>query len=168
MSQIVTWPDERLTKKAEPVPHGEKCRELIEQMYEAMNYPHGIGLAAPQIGVDKRIIVIRVPALKNGKVIAGSTKLHMINPELEWWKGGPHFGWEGCLSFPDKQVFVPRFQRIRVRAFSLNWEPIVIGGKDLVARVIQHELDHLDGKTLDYYERISKEMEKGSDSPDVA
>jgi peptide deformylase len=170
MLDVIQWPDERLGKVATEVPHGEKCRELIDQMFEAMDYPKGIGLAAPQIGVDKRIIVIRVPAVKNGKMLGSSTKVHIINPVLEWWKGGPKLDWDGCLSFPGKQVLVPRFQRVKVRGFSLRWEPIVIGGHDLVARVLQHEIDHLNGKTLAYYEALAEQItkEEGGSGPSAA
>ncbi len=74
MAKVRVWPNEILTRVAKPVEIGEKCREIIEAMYIAMDYPDGIGLAAPQIGIDKRIIVINVPALRNGVRISGSTK----------------------------------------------------------------------------------------------
>jgi peptide deformylase len=138
MTTILTWPHKQLAKKATPVPEGERCRELIDTMFESMNYPNGIGLAAPQIGVDKRIIVINVPAFRKGVQVSGSTKHHIINPVITWRKGALEMGYEGCLSVPDEQIAVPRYPRIKVQGFNLRWEPITIGGKGLVARVLQH------------------------------
>jgi peptide deformylase len=158
MAKVITWPNAKLEKVATPVPHGERCRELIDVMFAALDYPNGIGLAAPQIGEDKRIIVIMVPALKNGQIVSGCTKMALINPEIEWMKGGPYLDYEGCLSFPDMQVMVPRYQRIRIKAFDLRWNPITVGGKDLVARVMQHEIDHLNGRTLAYYYALAHQV----------
>jgi len=157
MAKVLTWPNEILTKIATPVPHGEKCRDLIEAMYLAMDYPNGIGLAAPQIGIDKRIIVINVPALRKGVQVSGSTKHAIINPVVTWWKGGPVIAEEGCLSFPDERVLVPRYLRVKVQGFDIRWNPITIGGKGLVARVLQHEVDHLNGRTLDTYVKLAEE-----------
>jgi len=160
MASVITWPNKQLEKVAEPVPFGEKTRDLVDAMFDAMDYPNGIGLAAPQIGVNKRVIVIQVPAIKNGVMVAGCTKAAIINPELIWWKGGPVLGEEGCLSFPDERVLVPRFQRVKVRGFSVRWEAVTFGGKDLVARVLQHEIDHLNGRTLDFYAKMAEAIEK--------
>lgn len=162
MAKVLTWPNEILTKPVTPVPHGENCRALIDSMFDAMDYPHGIGLAAPQIGVDKRIIVINVPAIKHGQTVGGSTKVAIINPVLTWKKGGMVLAPEGCLSFPDEQVVVPRYPRVKVQGFDIRWNPITIGGKGLVARVLQHEIDHLEGRTLDYYKQVIAEMEQES------
>lgn len=163
MASIVTWPAPGLTQKAEPVPQGESCRALIEQMFEAMDYPNGIGIAAPQIGVNKRVICIKVPAMRRGKPAAGCTKMALINPEIIWHKGTLKLGYEGCLSFPGEQVMVPRLPRIKVQAFDVRWNPIVVGGKDLVARVLQHEIDHLNGITLDYYAKLAEEALSSTD-----
>ena len=157
MARILEWPHEMLTKVITPVPHGEKCRDLVEAMFASMEYPNGIGLAAPQIGEDKRIIVINVPAIKNRRNVSGSTKHAIINPEIFWRKGAMEIAPEGCLSFPGAQVAVPRWPRIKVRGFDLRWNPITIGGKGLVARVLQHEIDHLMGRTLDHYVRLAAE-----------
>ena len=157
MATVLKWPDKRLAKRAKPVPEGERCRELIDAMYDAMDYPNGIGLAAPQIGVDKRIIVIHVPAIKKGVQVCGSTKQAIINPVITWKRGAMEMGYEGCLSFEGIQVAVPRWPRIKVQGFNLRWEPITIGGKGLVARVLQHEIEHLDGITLDHYMKLAEE-----------
>ena len=157
MAKILEWPHKMLTKVATPVPHGEKCRDLVEAMFASMSYPDGIGLSAPQIGEDKRIIVINVPAVKNRRNVSGSTKLVIINPEIFWKRGAMVIAPEGCLSFPGAQVMIPRWPRIKVRGFDLRWNPITIGGKGLVARVLQHEIDHLMGRTLDHYVRLAAE-----------
>lgn len=152
---VLTWPNEALERTATPVPQGERCRDIVDQMFAAMQYPHGIGIAAPQLGIDKRIICINVPAIKNGKVVGSATKLHLLNPELVWFKGGPFLDYEGCLSFPGEKVAVPRFDRIRVRGFDLRWSPVSYVLRGLAARVVQHEIDHLNGRTLDFYEKLA-------------
>jgi peptide deformylase len=151
-----------LKRPAKPVPENENCRALIEYMFEAMGYPKGIGLAAPQIGEMKRIIVIQVPHTKAGRMLGGCTKHHIINPVLTWHSKGMVLGPEGCLSFPGEQVIVPRYDRIKVQGFDIRWNPITIGGKGLVARVLQHEMDHLDGRTLDTYKKIMEEEDRKS------
>ncbi len=164
MPKIITWPNEILTKIATPVPQGERCRELIEAMFIAMDYPSGIGLAAPQIGVDKRIFVINVPAYNNGIQVSGSTKHAIINPTITWWRGGPEIGPEGCLSFPGEQVMIPRYLRVKVSGFDVRWNPLTFSGKGLTARVIQHEMDHLNGRTLDHYATLAKEAFEETDN----
>jgi peptide deformylase len=151
-----------LSRPAKPVPEHENCRAIVDYMFEAMAYPMGVGLAAPQIGIDKRIIVIKVPHSKGGVLLGGATKAAIINPVLTWHSEGMVLGPEGCLSFPGERVIVPRYARVKVNGFSLRWEPIVIGGKDLVARVLQHELDHLEGRTLDTYKKLMEEEDRKS------
>lgn len=161
MSNIVTWPDPRLEQVCEPVPHGERCRELVEALFaELERHPTGVGLAAPQLGVMKRVIVVRVPIVHFQT--RGLVKHHIINPVIVWHNPRDKMveAWEGCLSFPDKQVSIPRWRHIKVQGFNLRWEPIEIGAKNLVARVIQHEVDHLDGRTLAHYARIAHEVEQ--------
>lgn len=158
-SQIVQWPDPRLGVTCEPVPHGESCRDLVERMFAVLEASsNGVGLAAPQLGIMKRVIVARVPV----KHFAGTTlvKHAIINPVLTWAKGTMELGWEGCLSFPDKQVQIPRWPRIQIQGYNLRWEHTTIGAKGLVARVLQHELDHLDGKTLAYYAKLAYDIEQ--------
>ncbi len=157
MAKILEWPHEILTKVTALVEHGDKCRDLIEEMFASMDFPNGIGLAAPQIGVNKRVIVIKVPAVKNGRNVSGATKHAIINPVITWKKGEMEIKPEGCLSFPGACVMVPRWPRIKVQGFDIRWNPITIGGKGLIARVLQHEIDHLMGRTLDHYVRLAAE-----------
>lgn len=159
MSNIVTFPDERLNQIAEPVAMGERVREIIDAMWEALRQnPNGIGLAAPQIGINKRIIVARVP-IKHFSATA-IVKHVIINPQILDYRGERELGWEGCLSFPDKQVKIPRWPRITVVGYDARWEAQKIGAKGLVARVLQHEMDHLDGRNLAYYARLAHEAEQ--------
>lgn len=156
--RILTYVEhaELLEQRSEPVEHGERCRELVDAMFEAMAYPLGIGLAAPQIGERKRIIICQVPH-KKGSKLTSVTKHVIINPVITWQKGQMVLGREGCLSFPGDSVLVPRWPRITVEGFDLRWNPIKVGAKGLVARVLQHEIDHLDGVTLETYVRVAKE-----------
>lgn len=166
-AEIVTWPNEILGRPAKPVPQDERCREIIDLMFASLG-ANGIGLAAPQIGIDKSIIVVKVPA--QGRNAQGYTQHAIINPELFWWKGGPVLDYEGCLSFPGERVLVPRFDRVKVRGFDVRWNPIVIGGKGLVARVLQHEIDHLRGRTLAHYKEMAERIEeerKGAESAEA-
>lgn len=159
MNNIITFPDERLNQHAAEVPVGERCRELVEAMMKTLEMRvGGIGLAAPQIGVMKRVIVVRVP-IRHFQHTA-LVKHIIINPVLVDHQGEMELGWEGCLSFPDKQVQIPRWPRIQVTGYNLQWEPIKIGAKGLVARALQHEIDHLDGRNLAYYARIADEVEQ--------
>lgn len=153
---IIQWPDERLSQVCAPVEHGERCRELVDGMLATLEASgNGIGLAAPQVGVMKRVIVVRVPHKHFGGTQI--VKHVIINPQIFAHQGEMVEGWEGCLSFPDHQVSVPRWPRIQVVGYDLRWEPIKIGAKGLVARAIQHEIDHLNGITIAHYARIAYE-----------
>lgn len=162
MSEIVKWPDPRLEQTAEEVPHGERCRELIEEMFAALG-PTGIGLAAPQLGIMKRVIVIKVPLRGIGQHQLGNFVKHgIINPVITWHKEGFQEAAEGCLSFPGIEVVIPRWQRITVEGFDVKWNPIKVGAKDLVARALQHEIDHLNGRSLAYYARLAHEANEAA------
>lgn len=162
MSEVIKWPDPRLEQKAEPVEHGERCRELIEEMFASLG-PTGIGLAAPQLGIMKRIIVIKVPLRGLGQHQLGNFVKHaVINPTITWYKPGLQEAMESCLSFPGREVSVFRWQRITVEGFDVKWNPIKIGAKDLVARVLQHEIDHLEGRTLAFYALKAHEAEQAT------
>lgn len=111
-----------------------KIKELAEDMLETMYEANGVGLAAPQVGILKRIVVIDV----------GEGPIVMINPVvLE--ASGEQTGDEGCLSLPGKSGTVTRPNYVKARAFDLNMEEFEIEGTELLARAICHELDHLDG-----------------------
>jgi peptide deformylase len=112
-------------------------RELIEDMLDTMYDANGVGLAAPQVGVLKRIVVIDVSE-------DGSEPIVFINPEIIEMDGS-QTGAEGCLSVPGKSGTVTRANHVKVRALDIDMEPFELEGTELLARAIQHELDHLEG-----------------------
>ncbi|WP_207456191.1 peptide deformylase [Azospirillum sp. SYSU D00513] len=134
-----------LRAMAEPVrdPTDPEIRRLAADMIETMEDAPGVGLAAPQIHVSKRIIVFRVPADRSGGETVEPTVL--INPELEPVGEEMELGWEGCLSIPGLRGVVPRHARIRYRGVGLDGAPIEREAAGFHARVVQHEFDHLNG-----------------------
>jgi peptide deformylase len=137
---IVKYPDPVLQKPGEPVTefNGE-LRKLVADMFETMYASQGIGLAAPQVGVSKRITVID---LSQGKDPA--KKLVLVNPEV-MVSEGRQYQEEGCLSFPEIREKVVRAATVRVRAQDENGKWFEMDGEELLARAFQHEIDHLDG-----------------------
>lgn len=110
-------------------------RALIEDMVETMRHANGVGLAAPQVGVLKRLVVIECE----------EGELHvLINPEIVE-RDGEQTGYEGCLSVPGKTGIVTRPNHVKVKALNENMEPVTVEGEELLARALCHELDHLDG-----------------------
>ena len=131
--------DEILTKKSKVVKEmTEKNRELIEDLLETMYEAEGVGLAAPQVGILKRIAVVDVTE-------DGSDPIILVNPEILEAEGEQK-DQEGCLSVPDKVGIVTRPNRVRVRAMNENMEPYEIEGEELLARALVHEIEHLDGE----------------------
>lgn len=127
-----------LSKNCREVPEmTDRMRVLIEDMIDTMHDAEGVGLAAPQVGILRRIVVIDVSE-------NGDSPIVMINPVLEETRG-EQTGPEGCLSVPGKTGIVTRPQYARASAYDINMQPIVVEGEDLLARAICHELDHLDG-----------------------
>ena len=128
----------------------EALRDEVRRMGELMIAALGVGLAANQVGVLNRVLVYRVH--QQSPVAA------LINPEIEWSGGDKEILEEGCLSLPAVHVDVERPVHIRVRAFDEHGEPIMIEASGLEARVIQHEMDHLDGVLV--LDRISRQQRK--------
>lgn len=128
--------DPILTKKCRPVEKmTPKIRELIFDMMETMYDAYGVGLAAPQVGILKRLVVIDV----------GDGPIVLINPEIIE-TDGEQTGDEGCLSVPGMAGQVTRPNYVKVRALDQNMEEVELEGTELLARAFCHELDHLDGK----------------------
>ncbi len=121
----------------------EALQALEHDMYETLEIESGVGLAAPQVGIRQRICVIRIPA---GYEYEDSpeTRLTLINPEIVR-AGGQEIDVEGCLSFPDLIGDVPRYIAITVRAQDVTGKVVKIKARDYLARVMQHEIDHLNG-----------------------
>jgi peptide deformylase len=156
---ILQFPDPRLRKPAVPVDTvDDALRALIDAMFETMYAAPGIGLAANQVNVQKRLIVVDISD-------DHSQPLVLINPSLLECDGEAEFE-EGCLSVPGVQEPVRRAGRIRVNALDRHGEPFELIAEGLLAVCIQHELDHLDGKLfVDYLSplkrnRIRKKLEK--------
>ena len=145
--QIRTIGDEILTKECKPVKKmTERTRELIEDMFETMYDNNGCGLAAPQVGIRKQIVVIDVD---------DGNQYVLINPEI-LETDGSQTGAEGCLSVPGKSGQVTRPNYVKVKAFNENMEEYVLEGTELLARCICHECDHLSGKL--YVDMVEGEL----------
>jgi len=138
--EIVIYPDPILQRPTEKVTEfNDELRTLAADMFESMYKAIGIGLAAPQIGVGKRITVIDLSNQKDPK-----DKLVLVNPEIIHKEGKQHQE-EGCLSLPDIRDKVTRAAKVKVKAQNLEGEWFEIEGEELLARAFQHEIDHLDG-----------------------
>ena len=123
-----------------------RIKELIEDMLETMYDANGVGLAAPQVGVLKRIVVIDV---------TGEDPIVLINPRI-LETSGEQTGGEGCLSLPGKSGTVTRPNYVKVRAYDRDMKPFEIEGTELLARAFCHEIDHLDGHM--YVEKVEGEL----------
>lgn len=134
-----------LLQRAQPIsdPGAEQVRSLIADMTETMLDAEGIGLAAPQVHRPLRLILF-VDAEERGEV-AGRRPIALINPELEPLDDAIEPGWEGCLSIPGLRGVVPRHRRIGYRGLTAGGRTIEREAEGLHARVVQHEVDHLDG-----------------------
>jgi peptide deformylase len=156
LRQIFSYPESVLKKKALPVANltGSEA-SLIEDMVETMYAAPGVGLAAPQVGVSQRIIVVDVDHEERGKHL-----LRLVNPTIRELDGS--IVWEeGCLSVPDFTAEVTRAGRIVVSGWTLDQKEISIEAEGLLAVALQHEIDHLDGKLfLDRISRLKRDLYK--------
>ena len=151
---ILEFPDERLRKKAIPVTTVDQTvKKLVDDMLETMYEAKGVGLAATQVNVQKRIIVIDVSDEKNSPIC-------LINPELIE-KEGAKDSEEGCLSVPGFYEKVKRAEHIRVKALNRDGEAFEFEARDLLAVCVQHEIDHLEGKLfVDYLSSLKRQRIK--------
>ena len=150
--QIRVIGDEILTKKCKEVKEmTPRTRQLIDDMFETMYEANGVGLAAPQVGILKRIVVIDVE---------DGNQYVLINPEI-LETSGSQTGHEGCLSVPGKTGVVTRPNYVKVQAFDQDMKPFVLEGTELLARGICHECAHLDGQL--YVELVEGELEDVED-----
>ncbi len=152
---ILVAPDPRLKLKAQPVEKVDApLRRLMDDMLETMYAAPGIGLAAPQVGVSKRVLVIDIA--KEGEAKA---PLRMANPELLWVSDEDAVYEEGCLSVPEQYADVTRPARIRLRFLDHENEIRELEADGLLATVIQHELDHLEGILfIDHLSSLKRNM----------
>jgi len=156
---ILEFPDPRLRTKAKPVTKvDDEIRKLTDDMLETMYEAPGIGLAATQVNVHQRIVVIDISEDKNEPLV-------LINPSFEVIEGEQQYD-EGCLSVPGYYETVTRAEKIRLKATNRDGEPFELEADGLLSVCIQHELDHLDGKLfVDHIsklkrDRIRKKLEK--------
>ncbi len=149
---ILEYPDPRLRTKAAPVREvDDALRKLMDDMRETMYADKGIGLAATQVDVHLRVIVIDVSEERN-------QPLFLVNPQILTAEGRAR-GEEGCLSVPGIYDKLDRAQRIRVRALGRDGQPFELDAEGLLAVCIQHEIDHLDGKLfVDYLSELKRQM----------
>jgi peptide deformylase len=138
--KILKYPEPILSQRGEPVTEfDDDLKKLIADMFETTYASQGIGLAAPQVGVSKRLTVIDLSLGKDPE-----QKLVLINPEI-LTSEGKQYEEEGCLSFPDIHEKVSRAAKVRVRAQNEKGEWFEMDGEELLSRCFQHEIDHVDG-----------------------
>ena len=157
---ILEFPDPKLRTVAEPVTHvDDYIRQLVDDMLETMYAAPGIGLAATQVNVHKRVVVIDTSENKDNPLV-------FINPEVEPLTGITQEYDEGCLSVPGYYETVERPERVKINALDRNGSPFELTADGLLAICIQHEIDHLNGVLFDDYlsrlkrERIRKKLLK--------
>jgi len=139
MLQVRCYPDPVLRKVAEPIEViDDKLRALAEEMIESMYEENGVGLAAPQIGESIRLVVIDTTPEERNPIV-------LINPEIVEKSRKKVAAEEGCLSLPGLSASISRPEQVTVEAQDLDGNEIVIEGDGLLARALQHEIDHLDG-----------------------
>ncbi len=149
--EILTYPDKRLRQVAEPVTEfNDRLRTLSEDMAETMYDAPGIGLAAIQVDVTQRLVVMDISEEKNQLRV-------LVNPEIVKQEGSV-ITQEGCLSVPEIYADVERAEKITMRAQDINGKPFEIEADELLAVCIQHEIDHLNGTVfVDHLSRIRRD-----------
>lgn len=146
---ILVYPDPKLHTVARPVETvDDAVRTLVNDMFDTMYEAKGVGLAATQVDVHRRVVVMDVSESRNERVV-------LINPEIEWLSEERGVGEEGCLSVPGAYDGVERATRVRVRALDENGNSRTIEADGLMAVCIQHEIDHLNGKVFIEYLSLS-------------
>lgn len=138
--KVVKYPEPVLSQPGEPVSEfNDELKKLVADMFETMYASQGIGLAAPQVAVSKRVTVIDLSMGKDPE-----QKLVLVNPEIIV-REGSQYEEEGCLSFPEIREKIKRAFHVKVRAQDGNGKWFEMDGEELLSRAFQHEIDHLDG-----------------------
>ena len=152
---IITEPNKILRQISNSVEHvGEEEQKLMDDMLETMYAAPGIGLAAIQIGIPKRIIVMDISREKENK-----NPLHFVNPEIAWKTDEEIIYEEGCLSVPNQFAEINRPKECHVKYLDYYGEPQLLKAQGLLATCIQHEIDHLEGILfIDYLSKLKKTM----------
>jgi peptide deformylase len=145
--EVLRMGDPRLWQKSAPVadPRSAALKTLLEDMRDTMAHLNGAGLAAPQIGVGLRVVIFGVKSNPRYPGVEEVPDTVLINPVLTPLSDETEEGWEGCLSVPGMRGWVPRWKRLRYKGFDQFGEPFEREVSDFHARVVQHEVDHLDG-----------------------
>ncbi len=158
--EVVVFPDDRLRRHCRPLKAEEiddKLRTLCADMLETMYADEGIGLAAPQVGLSIRLVVIDIPDEDGSQ---GKNPLVLINPEIVRHEGTVP-STEGCLSVPDYTAEIERFETVTVKALDQYGREFTLDADGLLAICLQHELDHLDGKLfIDKLSMLKRNMLK--------
>ncbi len=158
--QVLQFPDPELRVKAAPYLEGEvtdEVRELARNMAETMYEEPGIGLAATQVGVARRLIVMDLDWSEEGE----RNPRVLLNPEIVAREGRETSPEEGCLSVPEFKADVERDARVQVRARTLDWEPVEFEATELESFCFQHEIDHLDGVLIiDFLGPVKRDLIK--------
>ena len=160
--EILIWPDPELLKVSQPVEKiDDEIKKLAADMLETMYDAEGVGLAAPQVGVHKRLVVIDIHAAREidgEERPSGEPPLVLVNPELFAKEG--ELAWEeGCLSVPGETGTVTRAAKVKVRYTDLDGAVQELAAEGLKAVALQHECDHLDGKLfVDYVSRLKRNV----------
>ena len=150
--KIMKVGDEALRKVCKPQEHFNlRLWTLLKDMADTMYQAEGVGLAAPQVGILRRVVVIDISENRDGLV-------ELINPEIIERSEETQCGREGCLSLPGRAGIVTRPKKVKVRALNRHGEPFELEAEDLLARAVCHELDHLDGVV--YIDVMDREMSK--------
>lgn len=154
--QVLEFPDPRLRKVAAPVTDfDDRLRTLVDNMFETMYQQEGIGLAATQVNVHKRVLVLDISEEKDSPQVLINPEFDVIDEELQEYQ-------EGCLSVPGFFEEVSRPRAIRLRACDPQGEPYELEARGLLAVCIQHEIDHLDGKLfVDYLSPLKRQRIRG-------
>ena len=148
---VLIYPDEHLKVVCEPVSEvNDEIRKIVDDMFDTMYEANGCGLAAPQVGIRKRIVVID----------CGDDPIVLINPVI-LETSGEQTGSEGCLSVPGKCGTVTRPNYAKVKAFDEDMNEYIVEGEELLARCLCHEIDHLDG--IMYVDKVEGDLSEVSD-----
>lgn len=152
---IITLPDPLLRKPSLPVERvDDELQRLIDDMLETMYAAPGVGLAAVQVGVSRRLIVLDVTGEDEEK-----SPIVMINPQIVGRSSQTRLHEEGCLSIPDVRIEIERPAEVRVRYLDREGKPKELAAADLLATAVQHEIDHLDGRLIiDYLSRLKRDI----------
>ena len=154
--KLYEYPSEVLRQKCERVTKiDDELRRFLDDMLETMYVDKGCGLAAPQVGVSKRIIV--VDPNPSDEDLSVRRPMHLINPEIIWRSDEMVLFNEGCLSLPDQRAEVERHEKVRVHYTDYNGKEQELLADDLLAIILQHEIDHLDGVLyIDHLSRLKR------------